>query len=74
VYATKLAAIFNPLCALTGSDGFIRQNAVVTLTQPIPSLLADQVFTAGRLWWRRLVAHIKPTRINVFRANPSKVA
>jgi hypothetical protein len=42
---TKLTAVFNPLCAFTSRDRFIRQNAVVTLPQPIPSLLADQVFT-----------------------------
>jgi hypothetical protein len=73
VHATKLTTVFNPLCALTGSDGFVRQNAVVTLPQPIPRLLAYQVFTAGWLWRGRFVPYVEPTSISVFRADPREV-
>jgi hypothetical protein len=74
VHAAKLTAIFNPLCALTSGNRLIRQNAVVTLPQPIPSLLAHQVFTGSRLWRRRFVPYVEPSSISVFRADPRKVA
>jgi hypothetical protein len=66
--------MLNPLRSFARRDRLIRQNAIVTLPQPIPSFLADQVFTGSRLWWKRLVPYMEPSSIDMVRADPRKVA
>ena len=70
----KLAPVGDPLCTLARRDWLIGQHAVITLSQPIPRLLADQVFAAGKFGGRRLFTYVKPARIDVFRTDPRQIA